>query len=57
MVIPARAAKLYERTWDRFNEMMSFTDNDAAVALSGLPRQLLRYAGMDGAHTSGMQKS
>lgn len=24
MVIPARAAKQYERTWDRFNEMMSF---------------------------------
>ena len=24
MVIPARAAKLYERSWDRFNEMMSF---------------------------------
>ena len=24
MVIPDRAAKLYERTWDRFNEMLSF---------------------------------
>ena len=24
MVISAQAAKLYERTWDRFNEMLSF---------------------------------
>ena len=35
MVIPDRAAKLYERTWDRFNEMLSFIPTMTLRSQSG----------------------
>ena len=44
MVIPARAAKLYERTWDRFNEMLSFISTMALGSLCKDSR--VNYRGM-----------
>ncbi len=44
MVIPARAAKLYERTWDRFNEMLSFISTMALRSLCEDSR--VNYRGM-----------
>ena len=44
MVIPARAAKLYERTWDRFNEMLSFISTMALRSLCKDSR--VNYRGM-----------
>ena len=44
MVILARAAKLYERTWDRFNEMLSFISTMALRSLCKDSR--VNYRGM-----------
>ena len=44
MVIPARAAKLYERTWDRFNEMLYFISTMALRSLCKDSR--VNYRGM-----------
>ena len=44
MVIPARAAKLYERTWARFNEMLSFISTMALRSLCKDSR--VNYRGM-----------
>ena len=44
MVIPARAAKLYERTWDRFNEVLSFISTMALGSLCKDSR--VNYRGM-----------